>query len=799
MTTRPAPGHGVSASSRPSDAPHRHPAGGNPRPPRAAGRDGPGSLQRILYYLILSILCARPLISESFERVELWFLAPAVRDIGPTPATTVTLDALLLAAAAASFALPARRRRPDAGAARTGPPGAVSAGVLLLAAAAALSTLAAGDKRLAANAGANLVVTVLAGAGLVRLMSARWMVHMLLAAALASGVATATKCILQKSVEFKETAAAWEQLKRELAGRGQPVDSPAIVNYERRLRSADAFGYLYHPNVTASCLLLALIPASGLAGAALKACGTHRWHGLPAAAASLLLCAVLAAGLWLTGSLGGIASAAVGCVLTILLTVFGRRTSPGRLLALLACGYAAILAAIIAVGLSTGRLPHESLAFRWEYWTAALRVYADAPLTGVGRQNFGDGYLLYKSAASTEEVKDPHNLWVSLLVELGPLGLISGILLVGSCLAAAVRGAARSIADPADPRSFTRVDLLAPPVGVLLTVALCSGTPFDPLALGATWAAGFAVAAWVLEVRARDALASRWLSASLAAALAALLLHALIDFALCTPAGLAAFVALAAAAGAPAAQAPGGDDVIASRGRSAAAAGATAMLLAAYALAVAIPTYRTQARVAAMQRAAETAAAAGTAADQVLATAIGGVRAAVSADRWDPHPARAAAETAMRLSGLRHLTVDARETLLDLAVECAREAERRNPRAVSTQNLLASIFELRWNLLGQHGRGQAARNELSQAVAHAERAAGMHPTDPRAHILAGRLVRELWRATGDSARTAQAAAHFRAALRIDALRKPDVAVKLGPQEQAFIEEALREMDAARAP
>lgn len=813
----------VPASPRSPDAPRNSSAGSHPGPTRPGERDNPDTLQRLIYYLLLSILSARPLISESFERLELWFLAPAVRDLGPTPATTVILDALLLSAAAAAFALPARRHRLPAevpaprerlksGAAEASRRGRtvaagvflhkgysflslaraalMPAGIVLLIAAVITSTIAAGDKRLAANAGANLVATALAGLALVRVMSARWMVHLLLAAALASGIATATKCILQKTVEFRETAAAWEQHKQELARRGEPLDSPAIVNYERRLRSADAFGYLYHPNVTASCLLLMLITAGGLAGAAL----VRGRQGLAAAGVGVLVCAILAGGLGLTGSLGGIASAIGGSVLLVFLAVSGRGLGSGRLLALLAAGYGGIVAAILAVGLSTGRLPHESLAFRWEYWTTALRVYADAPLTGVGRQNFADGYLLYKSAASTEEVKDPHNLWVSLLVELGPLGLMAGLLLLGSCLAAGARGATGEVSGPAGGRPLALVDLAAPTVGVLLTVALCSGTPFDPLALGATWGASYALMAWVLEAQPRDAQTSRWLGAGLTAAMTSCLLHALIDFALCTPAGLAAFVTLAVAAGALAAE-PHADNpaAVARRWAPAAAAGAAAILVI-YLAVVAVPTVNAERRLAQMHRAADSLTAGGPAPQQALAAAVACARAAVAADSWDPQPARAAAETAARLSTLPDLTDELRAKLLDLAVEGAEVARRRNPGAVSTENLLASIFELRWNLMRERGSGAAALVELKQAAAHAERAAGLHPTDPRAHLLAGRLLRELWRTGGEQAVVVRAVDRFRTALRIDALRKPEVAVKLAPHERLLIQEALHELE-----
>ena len=203
---------------------------------------GVPALDRLLFFVLVAVLGARPLISESFQRLALSFL-PTDAPLGPTPVTTVWLDGILLVAAVLVLIC---RWRPKA---RVGV-GGLGLGVLLLAV--VVSVAAAHDKRLAANAGAHLFVLSLAAVALVRVMRARWMVSLLLAAVLAGGITNAVKCVTQRAYEFDESLAYWQEQEAARAASGVDPNSPALVNYERRLRSREAFGHLAHPNVTAS-------------------------------------------------------------------------------------------------------------------------------------------------------------------------------------------------------------------------------------------------------------------------------------------------------------------------------------------------------------------------------------------------------------------------------------------------------------------------------------------------------------------------------------------------------------------
>jgi hypothetical protein len=65
-----------------------------------------------------------------------------------------------------------------------------------------------------------------------------------------------------------------------------------------------------------------------------------------------------------------------------------------------------------------------SLQVRFEYWKSALRMILLEPIQGVGLAGFSEHYAFFKTAIGTE-VKEVHNDYLQLWVELGPLGLLT--------------------------------------------------------------------------------------------------------------------------------------------------------------------------------------------------------------------------------------------------------------------------------------------------------------------------------------------------------------------------------------
>jgi O-antigen ligase len=737
-------------------------------------------LDQVLFYILLALLCTRPLIGETFEPLQVSFLTALQVERGPTPAHTAWLDTLLLTAAILTLARHGHWRR--------GPVFAI--GCLLLAAAVLISGAAAGDRPLALLAGGNLLITALAGAALASLVRTRGMRRLLLAALLATGVTTAIRCADQHWYENPLTQERWETVhKPELIRQGVDPLDPLFINFERRIRAGEAYGFLGHPNVTASCLLMWLLVALAVPLGLLRSSRPARLPALVGMALGVLL----AAALWLTGSKGALVAAVGGSVVLI---VLGFRATwcaaHGRtVLTLLVAGYLALIAAGVAYGLKKDTLPSASLAFRWDYWTAAWRAWQDAPLTGLGRENFAAAYTQYKRPQRPEEVRNPHNLWLSLLVEMGPLGLVAGGLLAGGCLLRALRGLQTSPANPEDRSG----GILPVVVGVFLIHTLFSGTPFSEpgvllvyiYEIVVPWLLAAVLSFWL--VTRLDAIASSfWLAAGLCAALLAGLVHATVDFALLTPAGVAVFALCAVASGPPKAEtlrAPTRLPVLPLL--------VGAALLAGQIFAVAWPATQSALALAAL--------------DKTL--------------RMPPAPARTLAlERIATDYSARHIGDDTARTLLRVLLHSASAADvpaeqslvwlrlvraraeagaAANPREASNYMLLAEVDQA---LADDYARAYdlpevaASRRRCAEDWDHA---AELNPTNLHVRTSAGDAWLKLVGPDGAADAAARARAHYERALQIDNSRPAEEVVRLRPQERAAILEALNRLSGTTQP
>jgi hypothetical protein len=751
---------------------------------RPAGGVRIAFIERLLFFVLLGIVCARPLISESFERLELSFL-PRLGG-GVTPATTAWLDSLTLIVSAAVLVRSWRRQRGG---------GWVLVGVGALMLAVALSVPWAGEQRLALNAGFSLVIAVLAGAALVQVMRAPWMPRVLLAATLASGAVMATKCVLWKAYEHRDTMEAWAGYKPQLAAAGQDMSAPNVVNFERRLQSGEAIGYQTHPNVTGSFLTMWLLAAAGICTAWLAARKTS--PRLDRSAAILFCCALvglLGFGLWCTRSVGAFVALAAGLVVLAALGCFRRRIAlwPRRAVALLAAAYLAIIVAGTTYGAVRGTFPSASLAFRWQYWTAGLQAIWDAPLTGLGRLNFADAYLRHKAASSPEEVRDLHNLWLSLLVELGPLGLIAGLtLFVGSMVGVFRRLDGRANEDP-KRAGISMGQVFSAAVAVLLLHLWFSGrVQGAPTAIlwaiefGAVWLLSFVIIARLVDVLPDSDAARGWLLAGLAAALLAALIHGLIDFALLTPGGLYLFIGLLAvaigfrppaAAGAP-------------QPRLKWLPAAAGLLLVFFHLTgVTLPTLRTEFWLGRLRSAAfglpgpTTYEALRRVEQRVLAS-----------DPLDADAAREVASFGTAIAAGKSSAPQERLKLLKQAEQLAQVALERNPHSHAAEARLGQLYEDMQEAYLLAVRPDEATEALHQAALHWQKAVELYPTDPRTRISAGKVWVDWWEESEDPAAARVAAENFDVALAIDAARPPEEVMRLRPAELEEIEHYMREL------
>ena len=249
---------------------------------------------------------------------------------------------------------------------------------------------------------------------------------------------------------------------------------------------------------------------------------------------------------------------------------------------------------VVGIGLWTGTLPQDSLAFRWNYWVGGWGVFLDHPLLGTGFANFGDAYLLHRRPVAAEEVSDPHNLIVRFFAETGLVGGLLAVLWLGWTgwellrPAKAVPDESPSVAVPA----LAWVLVLAVGLNVLLGVDLTSDPGYvlleivRKLLFAALLAMGLFMgclrSAQDPRVSPRPGLA---MSSLMIAGLLAILLHAMADVVLFEVPVLMTFVLLLGAS--LGIRAPHADP---GRLTRFALAGLVSLLLAALAAGWAVPT-----------------------------------------------------------------------------------------------------------------------------------------------------------------------------------------------------------------
>jgi hypothetical protein len=223
-------------------------------------------------------------------------------------------------------------------------------------------------------------------------------------------------------------------------------------------------------NSAASFFLLSVFAAMGLCIEAFR--GRKQPETLTALVGYALAFLFALGGLILTQSKGGLGAFSIGMILLAVLGVFGRHLWKHRLAAgiVLLIGTAFGAAGVIAYGNAHGRLPGgNSMLVRWQYWQSTARMIGDHLWTGIGGGNFRFLYPLYKHAAASETIQDPHNFILSLFSQYGPLGLAAFLaaILWPACKSLQQRFAPTDVLQPAE-RPFDKKRWLS-----LLAVFVC--------------------------------------------------------------------------------------------------------------------------------------------------------------------------------------------------------------------------------------------------------------------------------------------------------------------------------------
>jgi len=302
-----------------------------------------------------------------------------------------------------------------------------------------LSIYVAENKRLAVIDFALLSGAILMALLLVQLLDSPARIKLVLYVVVALGAAGAYECTYQFFCGNQMMIAQYEQAPNTMLDRlGIISGSYQHMLFEHQLYSKDVRGFFTTGNSAGSFALLSLSAALALFLEKYK----NMKPGLDDITILIgrgILVAFISFGLVLTRSKGAILATIVALLLFTVYLLFGRWLKRYRKIILVVCIFLVVagVCVITAYGLGHGRLPGgNSMLVRWQYWTGAVKLWADHPLTGVGGGNFADFYPHYKIAAAPETVRAPHNFVLSLLSQYGPVGLIGflGAVFIPFCM-----------------------------------------------------------------------------------------------------------------------------------------------------------------------------------------------------------------------------------------------------------------------------------------------------------------------------------------------------------------------------
>lgn len=350
-------------------------------------------------------------------------------------------------------------------------------------------------------------------------------------AALALGVLLifVANSLIYQFVEVPDMRASWPAMKqRMLEDRNQSAEDSFIKMYEGKVLRGEMMGFFRSPNVFAAAIALTALTATGLALQRVR--DRDEW-GFPVAIGVPALASLPV--LYLTQSRTAMAGLVL-CAGLFALAWWKRETliRKHRPAFLIACGVIALgVAVLLAIGLTTGGLLHDSMNFRWHYWVGSWGIVKKSPLLGVGWGDFGNAYLATRLPIAAEEIKDPHNFLMKFMTETGVIGALLALAWLGRSAWEAAR--------PVLPRHSPGKPTVAVSVFVIVPVAYAVVRFFYDVDILKTPLFGFLLAFGVIlgSVRSSKDLISDDRPAELAlwgvlVALAGFLLHAMVDFAM---------------------------------------------------------------------------------------------------------------------------------------------------------------------------------------------------------------------------------------------------------------------------
>ena len=268
----------------------------------------------------------------------------------------------------------------------------------------------------------------------------------LLAGLIATGTAAAGLGLYQHYLDFPQMAAKYAPLfdrleqadpieaatiRKSLASENIPTDGPSLILFLKRLRdSREPLGFFALANTFSGFLTVCLILAISIAVSLRRMTVPAGWKQL---APWILIIFLLSWALLLTKSRTAWIGTLVGLVLLSLLSRRARGTGRGLryllgfLISILLFGW--VLTQFGGLDRQVLSEAPKSLQYRLQYWQATARLISDHPMFGVGPGQFRGHYLSYKLPEASEEIADPHNLFLESAASGGVASLF-GLLII---------------------------------------------------------------------------------------------------------------------------------------------------------------------------------------------------------------------------------------------------------------------------------------------------------------------------------------------------------------------------------
>lgn len=268
----------------------------------------------------------------------------------------------------------------------------------------------------------------------------------LLAGLIATGTAAAGLGLYQHYLDFPQMAAKYAPLfdrlkqadpieaasvRKSLALENIPTDGPSLILFEKRLRdSREPLGFFALANTFSGFLTVCLVLAISTAVSFRRLTDPAGWKQL---APWILIIFLLSWALLLTKSRTAWMGTLVGLVLLRLLSRRARWTGRGLryllsfLISILLFGW--VLTQFGGLDRQVLSEAPKSLQYRLQYWQATARLIADHLIFGVGPGQFRGYYLTYKLPEASEEIADPHNLFLETAASGGVASLFGLIII----------------------------------------------------------------------------------------------------------------------------------------------------------------------------------------------------------------------------------------------------------------------------------------------------------------------------------------------------------------------------------